>query len=101
MEGLTDSASSCRSDRIDSRERLRRSRRGNWLKAKQDQTDRACGGCGQRSLTRPQAALVLEEPGDLIDTLAGAQIAEDERTRAAHALGVALHDLERGADMGR
>ena len=48
-----------------------------------------------------QPTLVLDETGDGVDTLAGAQIAEHERTRAAHALGVALHDRERGADVRR
>src|SRR5258708_2395568 len=48
-----------------------------------------------------QPTLVLDETGDGVDTLARAQIAEHERTRAAHALGVALHDRERGADVGR
>ena len=37
--------------------------------------------------------------GDVIEAAADAQIAEDERARAAHALGVALHHFERGADM--
>src|SRR5260221_670014 len=45
-----------------------------------------------------QPTLVLDETGDGVDTLARAQIAEHERTRAAHALGVALHDRERGVD---
>src|SRR5258707_1269695 len=45
-------------------------------------------------------ALVLDETGDLVDALAGAQIAEDERPRAAHALGVALHPRQRSADVG-
>src|SRR5262245_26349486 len=48
-----------------------------------------------------QPTLVLDETGDGVDALAGAQIAEHEGTRAAHAPGVALHDRERGADVGR
>src|SRR5215510_9156041 len=49
----------------------------------------------------PQSALVLDETGDGVDALARAQIAEHEGTRSAHALGVALHDRERSADVGR
>src|SRR6516164_7351702 len=48
-----------------------------------------------------QPTLVLDEMGDRVHTLARAQIAEHEGTRAAHALGVALHDRERGADVRR
>src|ERR1700745_74422 len=48
-----------------------------------------------------QPTLVLDETGDGVDALAGAQIAEHEGARAAHAPGVALHDRERGADVGR
>src|SRR5262249_61109737 len=47
----------------------------------------------------PQSALLLDETGDGIDTLAGAQIAEHEGARAAHALGVALHDRDRSPDV--
>src|SRR4029079_2544569 len=46
-----------------------------------------------------QPALVLDETGDLGDAPARTQIGEDERPRAAHALGVPFHDLERGPDM--
>src|SRR5215831_13517505 len=48
-----------------------------------------------------QAAALLDEPHDCLEALPDAQIAEHEWTRAAHALGVALHDIERGADMRR
>src|SRR5688572_17853839 len=39
-----------------------------------------------------QPALAFDEAYDLIDALPAAQIAEHERARAAHALGIALHD---------
>src|SRR3984893_5154832 len=48
-----------------------------------------------------QPTLVLDKTDDLVDALSRAQIAQDERPRAAHAPGVALHDRERGADVGR
>src|SRR5207237_681008 len=46
-------------------------------------------------------AFVLDEARDLVEAAPDAQIAEDERARAAHAFGVALHHLQRRADMGR
>src|SRR6516162_7619123 len=48
-----------------------------------------------------QPTLVLDETGDGVDALTGAQIAEHEGTRAAHAPGVTLHDRKRGAYVGR
>src|SRR6478672_4551539 len=54
-----------------------------------------------RTSSRAEAAFLLDKAGDLVDALAGAQIAEDEGTRAAHAPGIALHDGKRGADVRR
>ena len=56
---------------------------------------------GSSNLAAPQPTFVLDETGDLVDSLSRAQIAKDERPRAPHALGVAFHECERGADMGR
>src|SRR5580704_6698144 len=55
---------------------------------------------GEEISRRAQPAFVLDEAGDLVDALAGAQVAEDERPRPAHAFGVALHVVQRGADVG-
>ena len=46
-------------------------------------------------------ALALDESGDLVEPAPDAQIAEDKRSCAAHALGVALHHLERRPDIRR
>src|SRR5260370_39162712 len=50
---------------------------------------------------RPEAAFLLDEASDGGDAGAGAQIAEYEGPRPAHAPGVALHHIERSADMRR
>src|SRR5262245_8285874 len=55
--------------------------------------------CRREALAEP--AFVLDKLRDLIKAAAGAQVAEHEWPRAAHTLGVALHHLERRADMGR
>ena len=48
-----------------------------------------------------QPALLLDEARDLVNARAGAQVGENERTRAAHALRLALHGFQRGADIRR
>ena len=57
-------------------------------------TTRASGG-----LDEP--AFGLDEARNLVDAIADAQIGEHERALAAHASGVAVHHLERRADMRR
>src|SRR5438552_2263905 len=47
------------------------------------------------SLRRHETTLVLDEAHDLSDPVARLEIGEHERPLAAHALGVALHNLER------
>ncbi len=48
-----------------------------------------------------KCASFLDESDDVVEALSDLQIAHDEGPRAAHALGVALHHSERGADIGR
>ena len=46
-------------------------------------------------------ALRLDEGNDALEAFARLEVREHERPRAAHALRVAVHDLERGADHRR
>src|SRR5262245_25327563 len=55
---------------------------------------------GKDESGQSQPALLLDETRDLLDAVARAQVGEDEGARAAHALCLALHRLERGADIG-
>src|SRR6187401_1721874 len=50
---------------------------------------------------RGDSALLLDKTDDAVNTFALAQIGHDEGPRAAHALGVDFHLLQRGADMRR
>src|SRR5215472_15504658 len=52
-------------------------------------------------LRRREPTPLLDEAGGAVDALAGAQVGEQERTLSPHAGGVALHDVEGGADVGR
>ena len=47
-----------------------------------------------------QPALLLNKLGDLRHPVALAQVGHHERSDAAHALGIPLHDLKRGAHVG-
>src|SRR5690606_9359689 len=57
------------------------------------------GGVAESGLRQP--SLLLDELADGADAFAWLQVGEDERPLFAHLLGIAIHDLERGADVGR
>src|SRR3954465_2943756 len=72
-------------------------------------TKRGCAPCrsllpfsagGQADLfsTSGQAALADDEGGDLLDTLVLLEVGEQEGPLAAHPAGIAVHDVEIGAD---
>ena len=56
--------------------------------------------CATREACLCQAAVLFDEGGDFRDPLPCPDIGEDEGAVAAHFFGVAVHDVQAGADEG-
>ena len=62
--------------------------------------ENACAKSSRPSARPFQAAFGLDEADDAVEPLALLQVGHDKGARAAHPLGIRLHLLQGGADMG-